>query len=75
VILKITTNVINTIRQVEDVEVISNQKNTTDFYDLKIAIIELKNIGLSIESIKTQLLQNIGIDIKNLPDEISELLN
>lgn len=75
IILKITTNVINTIRQVDEVEVISNQKNTTDINDIKIAIIELKKIGLSIESIKMQLLQNIGIDIKNLPEEISELLN
>lgn len=75
IILKITTNLINTIRLVDEVEIISNQKNTTDINDLRVAIIELKKLGLSIESIKIQILQNIGIDIKNLPDQISELLN
>jgi hypothetical protein len=74
IILKITTNLINTIRQVDEVEVISNQNNTTDINDLKIAIIELKKLGLTNESIKTQLLQNIGFNIKNIPTEIAELI-
>jgi hypothetical protein len=75
IILKITTNLINTIRQVDEIEVINNQKNTTDISDLKIAISELKKLGLSVESIKSQLLQNIGIDISDIPEEISEILN
>ena len=75
IILKITTNLINTIRQVDEIEVINNQKNTTDINDLKIAISELKKLGLSVESIKSQLLQNIGIDISDIPEEISEILN
>ena len=75
IILKITTNLINTIRQVDEIEVINNQKNTTDINDLKIAISKLKKLGLSVESIKSQLLQNIGIDISDIPEEISEILN
>jgi hypothetical protein len=75
IILKITTKLINTIRQVDDVEVSSNENNSSDINDLKVAIIELKKLNLSVESIKTQLLQNIGIDLNNMPDEISELLN
>ena len=75
IILKITTNLINTIRQVDEIEVINNQKNTTDINDLKIAISKLKKLGLSVESIKSQLLQNIGIDISDIPEAISEILN
>jgi hypothetical protein len=75
ILFKITTNLINTIRQVDDIQILNNDSVDSDISDIKIAITKLKNLGFSTDSIKSQLLQNIGFDLNNIPDEILEILN
>lgn len=75
ILFKISTNLINTIRQVDDVQILNNDSIDSDISDIKIAITKLKNLGFSTDSIKSQLLQNIGFDLNNIPEEIIEILN
>ena len=74
-ILKMSSNLINKVRQVDNIEITGNiEKDGISIDDIVKSINELLKQGLSKEQIKKDILPNLGIKI-NAHDEISNLLN
>jgi hypothetical protein len=74
-ILKMSSNLINKVRQVDNVEITGNaEKDGISIDDIVKSISELLNLGLSKEQIKKDILPNLGIKV-NENEEISNLLN
>lgn len=74
-ILKLSTNLINKVRQVENVEITGNaEKDGISIDEIVKSIIELLKLGMTKEQIKKDILPNLGIKI-NAHEEISTLLN
>lgn len=74
-ILKMSSNLINKVRQVDNVEITGNaEKDGISIDEIVKSITELLNQGLSKEQIKKDILPNLGIKI-NAHEEISNLLN
>jgi hypothetical protein len=74
-ILKISSNLINKVRQVDNIEITGDpEKDGISLDDIVKSIKELLNLGLSKEQIKKDILPNLGLK-NNLPEAISTLLN
>lgn len=74
-ILKMCTNTINEIREVDYISITGDtQKDGISIDDIVISIHELLNLGMTREQIKKNILPNLGFK-KNIPDEITSLLN
>jgi hypothetical protein len=74
-ILKMSSNLINKVRQVDNVEITGNaEKDGISIDDIVKSIEELLKLGLSKEHIKKDILPNLGLKV-NAHDEISNLLN
>jgi hypothetical protein len=74
-ILKMSSNLINKVRQVDNVEITGNaEKDGISIDEIVKSINELLNLGLSKEQIKKDILPNLGIKV-NAHEEISNLLN
>lgn len=74
-ILKMSSNLINKVRQVDNVEITGDaEKDGISIDEIVKSITELLNLGLSKEQIKKDILPNLGIKI-NAHEEISNLLN
>ncbi|MEC4050118.1 ATP-binding protein [Flavobacterium sp. SUN046] len=74
-ILKMSSNLINKVRQVDNVEITGNEeKDGISIDDIIKSINELLKYGLSKEQIKKDILPNLGIKV-NAHEEISNLLN
>lgn len=74
-ILKMSSNLINKVRQVDNVEITGNaEKDGISIDEIVKSINELLNLGMSKEQIKKDILPNLGIKI-NAHEEISNLLN
>lgn len=74
-ILKMSSNLINKVRQVDNVEITGNvEKDGISIDEIVKSITELLNLGLSKEQIKKDILPNIGMKV-NIPEEIITLLN
>jgi hypothetical protein len=74
-ILKMSSNLINKVRQVDNVEITGNEeKDGISIDEIVKSITELLNLGLSKNQIKKDILPNLGIKI-NTQEEISKLLN
>jgi hypothetical protein len=74
-ILKMSSNLINKVRQVDNIEITGNaEKDGISIDDIVKSINELLKQGLSKEQIKKDILPNLGIKI-TVSEEISNLLN
>lgn len=74
-ILKMSSNLINKVRQVDNVQLTGNVENDGISIDEIVkSIIELLKLGMSKEQIKKDILPNLGIKIIT-HEEISTLLN
>lgn len=74
-ILKMSSNLINKVRQVENVEITGNvEKDGISIDEIEKSIKELLNLGLSKEQIKKDILPNLGVKT-NIPEVIAKLLN
>lgn len=74
-ILKMSSNLINKVRQVDNVEITGNaEKDGISIDEIVKSINELLNLGMSKEQIKKDILPNLGIKA-NVPEEIITLLN
>lgn len=74
-ILKMSSNLINKVRQVDNVEITGNaEKDGISIDEIVKSINELLNLGLSKEQIKKDILPNLGIKV-NAHEEILSLLN
>lgn len=74
-ILKMSSNLINKVRQVDNVEITGNaEKDGISIDEIVKSINELLNLGMPKEQIKKDILPNLGIKI-NAHEEISNLLN
>jgi hypothetical protein len=74
-ILKMNSNLINKVRQVDNVEITGNaEKDGISIDEIVKSINELLNLGMPKEQIKKDILPNLGIKA-NVPEEIITLLN
>lgn len=74
-ILKMSSNLINKVRQVDKIEITgSAEKDGISIDEIVKSISELLNLGLSKEQIKKDILPNLGFK-NNIPEEITTLLN
>jgi hypothetical protein len=74
-ILKMSSNLINKVRQVDNIEITgSAEKDGISIDEIVKSISELLNLGLSKEQIKKDILPNLGFK-NNIPEEITTLLN
>lgn len=74
-ILKMSSNLINKVRQIENVEITGNaEMDGISIDDILKSIIELLKIGFSKEQIKKDILPNLGFK-NNIPDAITIILN
>ena len=74
-ILKMSSNLINKVRQVDNVEISGNAENDGISIDEIVkSIKELLNLGMTKQQIKKDILPNLGIKT-NTHEEISNLLN
>jgi hypothetical protein len=74
-ILKMSSNLINKVRQVDNVEITGNAlTDGISIDEIVKSINELLILGLSKEQIKKDILPNLGIKV-NIPEEIINLLN
>ena len=74
-ILKMSSNLINKVRQVDNVEITGNvEKDDISIDEIVKSINELLKFGISKEQIKKDILPNLGIKT-NIPEEILKLLN
>jgi hypothetical protein len=74
-ILKMSSNLINKVRQVDNIEITGNaEKDGISIDEIVKSITELLSLGLSKEQIKKDILPNLGIKA-NAHEEISNLLN
>lgn len=74
-ILKMSSNLINKVRQVDNIEITGNvEKDGISIDELTSSIRELLNLGVTKEQIKKDILPNLGLN-SNLPESISILLN
>lgn len=74
-ILKMSSNLINKVRQVDNIEITGNaEKDGISIDEIVKSITELLNLGLSKEQIKKDILPNLGVNT-NAHEEISNLLN
>ena len=74
-ILKMSSNLINKVRQVDNIQITGDaEKDDISTVDIVKSIKELLTLGLSKEQIKKDILPNLGLK-ENLSDEISNLLN
>jgi len=74
-ILKMSSNLVNKVRQVDNVEITGNaEKDGISIDDIVKSINQLLNLGMSKEQIKKDILPNLGFK-NNIPDEITSLLN
>jgi hypothetical protein len=69
------SNLINKVRQVDNVEITGNaEKDGISIDEIVKSINELLNLGMPKEQIKKDILPNLGIKA-NVPEEIITLLN
>lgn len=74
-ILKMSSNLINKVRQVDNVEITGNvEKDGISIDEIVKSINELLKLGMSKEQIKKDILPNLGVNT-NAHEEISNLLN
>lgn len=74
-ILKMSSNLINKVRQVDNIQITGNaEKDGISIDEIVKSINELLNLGMSKEQIKKDILPKLGIKI-NAHEEISNLLN
>ena len=74
-ILKMSSNLINKVRQVDNIEITGNaEKDGISIDEIVKSINELLNLGMSKEQIKKDVLPNLGIKI-NAHEQISNLFN
>lgn len=74
-ILKMSSNLINKVRQVDNIQITGDaSKDDISIADIFNTINQLLNLGESKEQIKKVILPSLGLK-GNLPDEISNLLN
>lgn len=74
-ILKISSNLINKVRQVENIQITGDtEKDDISIDEIIKSIKELLNLGVSKEQIRKDILANLGLK-NNLSEEISNLLN
>lgn len=74
-ILKMSSNLINKVRQVDNIQITGDaEKDGISTVEIVKSIRELLTLGLSKEQIKKDILPNLGLK-ENLTDEISKLLN
>lgn len=74
-ILKMSSNLINKVRQVDNIQITGDtEKDGISTVEIVKSIKELLNLGLTKEQIKKDILPNLGLK-DNLTEEISNLLN
>lgn len=74
-ILKMSSNLINKVRQVDNIQITGDaEQDGISSDEILKSIKELLNLGLSKDQIKKDILPSLGLKT-NLPDEISNLLN
>lgn len=74
-ILKMSSNLINKVRQVDNIQITGDaEKDGISTVEIVKSIKELLNLGLTKEQIKKDILPNLGLK-DNLSEEISNLLN
>ena len=74
-ILKMSSNLINKVRQVDNIQITGDaEKDGISTDEIVKSIKELLNLGLTKEQIKRDILPGLGLKI-NLPEELSKLLN
>jgi hypothetical protein len=74
-ILKMSSNLINKVRQVDNIQITGDtEKDGISTVEIVKSIKELLNLGLTKEQIKKDILPNLGLK-DNLTEEISSLLN
>lgn len=74
-ILKMTTNLINKVRQVDNVQITGNSETDgISIHEIVKSINELLKLGLNKEQIKRDILPNLGFK-NNIPEEITSILN
>lgn len=74
-ILKMSSNLINKVRQVDNVEITGDvEKDGISIGEIVKSINKLLNLGLSKGQIKKDILPNLGFK-NNIPEEITSLLN
>lgn len=74
-ILKMSSNLINKVRQVDNVEITGNpEKDGISIDEIVKSINELLKLGMSREQIKKDILPSLGINA-NIPEEIITILN
>lgn len=74
-ILKMSSNVINKVRQVDNIQITGDsEKDGISTVEIVKSIKELLNLGLTKEQIKKDILPNLGLK-ENFTEEISNLLN
>ncbi len=74
-ILKISSSLINTIRQVDNVELSGDiVKDGISNDEILKSISKLISLGFSKEQIKKDFIPNLGLKVNNLPEELAEIL-
>jgi len=74
-ILKMSSNLINKVRQVDNIQITGDsEKDGISTVEIVKSIKELLNLGLTKEQIKKDILPNLGLK-DNFTEEISNLLN
>lgn len=74
-ILKMSSNLINKVRQVDNIQITGDaEQDGISSDEIFKSIKELLNLGLSKDQIKKDILPSLGLKT-NVPDEISNLLN
>ena len=74
-ILKMSSNLINKVRQVDNIQITGDaEQDGISSDDIVLSIKELLKLGLTKEQIKKDILPNLGLK-NNLPEELSKLLN
>ena len=75
-ILKISSSLINTIRQVDNVELSGDTvKDGISNDEILKSISKLISLGFSIEQIKKDFIPNLGLKVNNLPEELAKILS
>lgn len=75
-ILKISSSLMNTIRQVDNVELSGdNEKDGISDDEIIKAILKLITLGYTTQQIKKDFIPNLGLKVNNLPEELSKILN
>jgi hypothetical protein len=75
-ILKLSSSLINTVRQVDNIELSGDMdKDGISIEEIIKSITKLMSLGFSKEQVKKDFISGLGFKLNNLPDELDKILN